>query len=248
MIEIKDLTDTVGGDQGANMRIWNRVNQTDPKHTEKVSYGARKFTSIDAYYQIQRATELFGPIGIGWGYDASLDIAHPEFVFVELRLWYKDGEITSAPIVTFSACETKSEKGKIDSDAPKKALTDALKKAFSLLGMSADVFLGLYDDDKYVQEMRRKHSADAKPKDNPPDAPKDEKPKSALSKPMRRSLWDSISARHPGAATDFRQKLLETVCDECGFDLATINDKQAKIVIVNINKQTEEADGETNTN
>jgi hypothetical protein len=53
-------------------------------------------------------------------------------------LWEKDG----AP------------KMRLDDDAPKKAMTDALTKGLSHLGVSADVFLGLYDDNKYVQSLK----------------------------------------------------------------------------------------------
>ncbi len=42
-----------------------------------------------------------------------------------------------------------------DGEAPKKSLTDAVKKALSLLGFSADVFLGLYDDQAYRNEVKQ---------------------------------------------------------------------------------------------
>ena len=35
-------------------------------------------------------------------------------------------------------------------------MTDALTKAFSHLGVSADVFLGLFDSNKYVDSMKEK--------------------------------------------------------------------------------------------
>ena len=44
---------------------------------------------------------------------------------------------------------------KIDDEAPKKAMTDAMTKAFSHLGMSADVFLGMFDDSKYVESLKK---------------------------------------------------------------------------------------------
>ena len=37
-------------------------------------------------------------------------------------------------------------------------MTDALTKAFSHLGVSADVFLGLFDNNKYVSDMKEKFS------------------------------------------------------------------------------------------
>ncbi|MTD33995.1 hypothetical protein [Paludibacterium denitrificans] len=51
----------------SNMDLWNKVSKTDPRHTKDVSLG-RKFTAIDAHYQVMRATETFGPVGQGWGY------------------------------------------------------------------------------------------------------------------------------------------------------------------------------------
>jgi hypothetical protein len=38
----------------------------------------------------------------------------------------------------------------LDDDCVKKVATDALTKGLSKLGFNADVFLGLYDDNKYV--------------------------------------------------------------------------------------------------
>ena len=43
-----------------------------------------------------------------------------------------------------------------DEEAPKKSMTDAMSKCLSLLGFSADIHLGLYDDNKYVSEMQEK--------------------------------------------------------------------------------------------
>ena len=37
-------------------------------------------------------------------------------------------------------------------------MTDAMTKAFSHLGMSADVFLGKFDDSKYVEQMKQEFS------------------------------------------------------------------------------------------
>ncbi len=45
--------------------------------------------------------------------------------------------------------------GGLDDEAPKKAMTDAMTKAFSHLGMSADVFLGKFDDSKYVENLEK---------------------------------------------------------------------------------------------
>jgi len=38
----------------------------------------------------------------------------------------------------------------------KKATTDGITKCLSMLGFNADVFLGKFDDNKYVQELKNK--------------------------------------------------------------------------------------------
>ena len=134
------------------MRLWNRVCKTDPATTKAVSYGTRQFTAIDAYAQIQRATEIWGPIGVGWGFTYKLNWMDTA-VAAEVRLWYAHEDVHAE----VNACGCKSlyigKDKKYDDDAPKKAVTDGLTKAMSYLGFNADVFLGKFDDNKYVQQM-----------------------------------------------------------------------------------------------
>lgn len=49
-----------------------------------------------------------------------------------------------------------SEKGKTDDDFAKKLETDMITKALSRLGFNADVFMGKFDDNKYVAKMKEK--------------------------------------------------------------------------------------------
>ncbi|MFZ2252655.1 MAG: hypothetical protein WAW13_00605 [Minisyncoccia bacterium] len=144
-----------------NMHIWSQVEKTDPAHTKKVNLG-HGFTAINAAYQIKRATETFGPVGEGWGYDAGEPIFHDLMVFVPVTLWHGDRARKFGPM--FGGAEWKSQKGRLDSDALKKATTDALTKLLSQLGFNADVFLGLFDDNKYLAEVRAEF---AEPKDAP---------------------------------------------------------------------------------
>jgi len=139
-----------------NKSIWKLVCKTDPNHTKKVSYGQFTFTAIDAYSQIEKATEIFGPVGIGWGWKAT-ETLKEKFILIELDFWYMlpgDREDFSKPrhFQTFGCAELYNSKDRFDSDAPKKALTDAITKALSYLGFNSDVFLGKFDDSKYVSE------------------------------------------------------------------------------------------------
>lgn len=143
-----------------NTELWDQVCKTDPKHTKKVNQRGG-FTAIDAHYQVQRATEVFGPVGIGWGYINGEPIFKEQLVFVPVTLWHGDRANTFGPI--FGGAEVISNKGYADNDALKKASTDGLTKALSHLGFNADVFLGKFDDNKYVQEVGREFAAAASP-------------------------------------------------------------------------------------
>lgn len=146
-----------------NLRIWSAVEKTNPAHTKKVNQRGG-FTAISAAYQIMAATEQFGPIGIGWGYTSGEPIIIDTLIVVPVTLWHGDRSNTFGPMM---GCEEwKDKNGRLDSDAPKKATTDAITKLLSQLGFNADVFLGKFDDNKYVQQMEREFAA----KDNPPPA------------------------------------------------------------------------------
>ena len=146
-------------DFAKNMRVWKEVAVTDPRHTKVVQKG-RKFTAIDAMYQVQRATEVFGPVGEGWGYDVSYKITSEgltdplvPFVSAFVTVWHGKHTNRFGPIMAIHPLVAVYKSGAVfDDDAPKKALTDALTKALSHLGFSADVFLGKYDDNKYIDQ------------------------------------------------------------------------------------------------
>ena len=54
-----------------------------------------------------------------------------------------------------SSIGTHSKAGKLDDECYKKVSTDALTKGLSKLGFNADVFLGQWDDNRYVSQMKK---------------------------------------------------------------------------------------------
>ena len=140
------------------MRIWDSLCKTNPNYTRSVpsSYG-KKITSIDPMYQIQCMTETFGPVGLGWKYNVKYTY-QDNLVFAEVSIHYcvHDNWFEYGPVCSVQNLFKKN--GNLDDEAPKKAMTDAMTKAFSHLGMSADVFLGKFDDSKYVQEVKKEFS------------------------------------------------------------------------------------------
>ena len=153
-----------------NLLIWNKAQETDPKYTKPDNYSG--FTSINGIYVVKRATEIFGSIGIGWGFNI-LEERYDEGIpfpvkdvgnvmskshTLKIELWYKQGD-EIGKIVNYGHTKYiyKTKNGyMIDEEAPKKSLTDALKKCLSLLGFSADIFMGQFEDQEYVEELNRK--------------------------------------------------------------------------------------------
>ena len=148
----------MGDKRMTKMRIWDSLCKTNPDYTRSVpsSYG-KKITSIDPMYQIQCMTETFGPVGLGWKYNVKYTY-QDNLVFAEVSIHYcvHDNWFEYGPVCSVQNLFKKN--GNLDDEAPKKALTDAMTKAFSHLGMSADVFLGKFDDSKYVQEVKKEFS------------------------------------------------------------------------------------------
>ena len=124
---------------------------TDPRFTKDVTFG-RGFTSIDPMYQIGKMTEIFGPVGHGWGYNVQYHYADT-YVAAEVKVWTHDKKHCYGPVC--SMLPLTNSKGKFDDEAGKKVMTDALTKAFSHLGMSADVFMGLFESSKYVEQVKK---------------------------------------------------------------------------------------------
>jgi hypothetical protein len=142
-----------------NLKIWDAVSITDPRHTKKVNQRGG-FTAISAHYQVMQATAQFGPIGIGWGYSNGEPIFHDSLVIVPVTLWHGKRDNTFGPV--YGGAEWRNGT-RLDSDAAKKAATDGLTKALSQLGFNADVFLGRFDDNKYVEELRKEFAANDTP-------------------------------------------------------------------------------------
>ena len=129
-----------------NMKLWDAVKDTDKSQTKQVSQRGG-FTSINAQYQVMRATEQFGPCGIGWGYDVEYQFVGT-LVAASVTIWHGNREQKFGPVMGMN--EVTSAKGRVDDDAPKKAMTDALTKALSHLGFSAEIYMGMWDDNKYT--------------------------------------------------------------------------------------------------
>lgn len=141
-----------------NMKLWNEVKVTDPAAVKKITGKPYQGNSPKPYWLIQRATEVFGPCGHGWGVEVKsegfhrmtdTDVMHTAVVVV----WYiQDGKRGAIEQMgQTKACYEKSNGGMmLDEDAGKKSVTDGMVKCLSLIGFAGDIFSGQWDDSKYV--------------------------------------------------------------------------------------------------
>jgi len=154
-----------------NMSLWNSVCKTDPKHTKKAKIGKMPITAVCPQSQREMATKVFGSYGMGWGivpgseqftfydYPDQTQMVHYTAVFFYIHPEREDHNPVKNefPIGTTHkvAYVTNGGQGylKVDDEWHKKCQTDALTKGLSFLGFNADVFLGKYDDNRYVQQV-----------------------------------------------------------------------------------------------
>lgn len=167
-----------------NLLIWSRVQRTDPTYTKPLEGAGFAGTSINSEYMFMRATEIFGPVGTGWGYTVleekmvpgapmseALYDGNKKFIgtqlirnadgslitelnhSIKIEFWYTVEGDVRGELQSYGATPYmyKTKNGiKADAEVIKKSLTDAIKKALSMLGFSADVYLGMHDDGEYL--------------------------------------------------------------------------------------------------
>lgn len=153
-----------------NLALWNTLGKTDPAHTKQFSRaGGFKGTALKPQWAIKQLTEQFGPCGIGWGV-----LDQPVFqvvqadketlVYCTVSAWH-GGKGNVLWGVGGDKVVTARQSGSFcDDEAFKKAFTDAVMNAFKFVGVGADIHMGLFDDSKYLSEVRHEFAE----KNDPP--------------------------------------------------------------------------------
>lgn len=186
-----------------HLSIWKRVQRTDARFTKPLEGMGFVGTSINSTYMFMRATEIFGPIGEGWGYEVIeeklidgkplvepvLDERNKQVATrflrdgdgslfceqnhsIKIRFWYIIECETRGEFESYGATPYRYQTQygmKVDGEAIKKSLTDAIKKALSMLGFSSDVFMGMHDNPEYVASNKLEYEIKAA-SDNAEDA------------------------------------------------------------------------------
>jgi len=151
----------------SNAELWDRLGRTDPKHTKPFQRsGGFKGTSIKPIWSYRKMTEEFGPCGTGWGINAPSFqvVSGPDgemLVYCTVSIWHGSRDqvvfgVGGDKVVAKFASGLKS-----DDEAFKKAFTDGITNALKMIGVGADVHMGLFDDDKYVNTMKEEFAGES---------------------------------------------------------------------------------------
>lgn len=169
----------------SNMELWNKLKTVPADHLKDYKRtGGFAGTGIRPQWRLQIMTEVFGPIGKGWGYEvrriwreawAAKTPEYPEgtcqCVYAEVDAWYMLGD---------EKCFTGSQIGgtivdRTPDEAYKMSITDALGKCLTAIGVAADVYLDAEADpaDKYhhYRQQPEQRSTAAADRGIPPKQP-----------------------------------------------------------------------------
>ena len=138
-----------------NLELWKSVEKTKPKYTRKANVKGNHITSIAPQYQIMNATEKFGVYGKAWGFrqmDIDYTLMSLGLVSFKATFYFPGGEFETINSVQLYLDNAKT---KIDDNFAKKLETDTLTKCLSKLGFNADIFLGKFDDLRYLGEVTK---------------------------------------------------------------------------------------------
>lgn len=143
--------------------LWDRLGKTDPKHTKAFTRGGGfKGTAIKPMFSYRRMTEEFGACGEGWGVnEPTFQVVHAGdeiLVYCTVSVWHRDRANLVFGVGGDKVVIKQSSGLRSDDEAFKKAFTDAVTNALKLIGVGADVHMGLFDDSKYVNEMKAEFS------------------------------------------------------------------------------------------
>jgi hypothetical protein len=227
----------------ANLEIWESLERTDPRHVKEITGKPYKGNSPRPHWVIWKLTEKFGPVGRGFGWEVIYDNyvpgiphdeGHEQLHEVRILFWWRDGgekcsvESYGATKALYKAGTKGSQTGYwvSDEDAAKKSLTDAITKAASWLGVAADIFMGRWDDSKYVSELKAESSRPARQPDEIP-------------LPPPRRDWNAPvdDGDNPPSVAAFLDQVKESMDQKDVKDSAKVARAYAVAMIVNIGKR-----------
>lgn len=153
----------------SNTALWDKLGKTDPAHTKGFTRsGGFKGTAIKPMWSYRRMTEEFGPCGQGWGIcKPSFDVVpvgESTMVYCTVSVWYEKPDQLVFGVGGDMVAGKRGNHSMVDDEAFKKAFTDAITNALKLIGVGADVHMGMFDDSKYVNAVAHEFQEEAEVK------------------------------------------------------------------------------------
>jgi hypothetical protein len=170
-------TSPIGGQvpERDNLEFWNALKRTDPKATKPFQRaGGFRGTQIDPAWRLQMMTEVFGPVGKGWGYEQLEWTVAERMVFICCRVWYIDPQTGEKYFTgpqwggTEMVRRNRDGTERPDDECFKMSMTDAIGKCMLQVGLAADIYLGQFDDSKYREESEVFYTVKSNPDLQPP--------------------------------------------------------------------------------
>lgn len=142
----------------SNLDLWNKHADIDPSQTKPIAGKAYKGTSPNPQHVIWCLTDMFGPVGQGFGWEVVAEgfmpLGEEVLHWCRIKFWHTNRDQSYEAYGQTKALMKTRNGFMSDEDAPKKSLTDAIIKAASQLGIAANIFLGRWDDQKYVADLK----------------------------------------------------------------------------------------------
>jgi hypothetical protein len=163
-----------------NKETYNKLSKVPAEMTKKITGGRLNgLTDIKPQWRYQVLTEVFGLCGFGWKF--TIDKLWTEngsggqiFAFANITLFVKDGDKWSDGITGNggSMLVVSESKGLHNSDEGfKMAITDALSTACKMIGVGADIYMGLPASKYNVEPPKTETKLKEQPKEEPKEKP-----------------------------------------------------------------------------
>lgn len=226
------------------VRIWNELTVTDPKFTKNFDRAGFKGTATNPTWIMRRLTEVFGPAGVGWrlviedekyipGHklkSGDLTLIHVVRGHLEYRPEQGADWVKTGPQFGQTTMVGENRHGTFtDEEAPKKSLTDCMSKCAVQIGLAADIHLGLWDGNKYINNPVDGPAPPAPfiPQASPPPAPAPVAPAPVVPSPpgvdmatVERSIRGCVTAGALFATFNDLRRFLPLYGDNPAWNLA----------------------------
>ncbi len=138
--------------ENENMSIWSQLCVTPPEHARPSTItqnDGTRLTLVKSQYRLQKLTEIFGPVGYGWGWEIVerwIDTwGSVQCAYVAVKLWYHTSGHDSCKVETGVQVGGTIVGENVD-NIWKSSITDGIAKCAASIGLCSDAYMGEFSD------------------------------------------------------------------------------------------------------